>query len=82
MKITFAETNFMITKNDITWIPAIDEPLGETDDHGWLAIDGETHRIESIHHFDDFGHELTTFTLENGAEVYMDESERFTLEME
>ena len=67
----------MIAKTDITWIPAL-----ESDSHGWIAIDGETHTIESIHHFDDFGQELTTFTLEGGMEVYMDGSERFSLDMD
>ena len=61
----------MTEKEKITFIPPLD--LAED---GWVRINGETLRITNIHHFDDFGHTLETFTLEDGQEVYsLDEGE-------
>ena len=66
-------------KTDITFLP----PLRK-DDHGWLNIDGEICRITNIHHYDDFGHELDTLTVETKdgeMDVYsQDEGSTFTLD--
>jgi len=63
------------TKDEITFIP----PLRNEED-GWLNINGDILRITNIHHFDDFGHTLETFTLEDGQEVYSYDEQSFTTE--
>ena len=69
-------------KNEITWIPAVDEPVENVTNHGWLNIDGELLEITNWHSFDDFGSTLETLTLENGKEVYShDEGETFVLDI-
>jgi hypothetical protein len=75
----------MITKKEnATWIPALPTVFGDEDEkHGWLDIDGEMHAIESIHHYDDFGRELLTFTLRNGTEMYsFNDGETFTSDID
>ena len=60
-------------KNKITFIPPIDSKQ-----HGWLHIGGEILVITDIHHFDDFGCEQETFTLEDGQEfISQDEGHTF-----
>ena len=66
----------MKTKQSITFIPPIDHA-----EDGWLNIDGDILRITNIHHFDDFGHTLETFTLEDGQEVYSYDEGAFTAEL-
>ena len=66
----------MKTKDKITFVP----PLRD-DEHGWLNVNGEILRITNIHHFDDFGHTLETFTLEDGPEVYSYDEQEFTTEL-
>ena len=74
----------MITKNKIRWMP----PLKQLQDagineHGWLVIDGKTLEVTNIHHYDDYGQEVETFTLEDGQEVYtFNEGETFTFDIE
>jgi hypothetical protein len=53
----------MKTKDKITFVP----PLRD-DEHGWLNVNGEILLITNIHHFDDFGCEQETLTLEDGSE--------------
>ena len=50
-------------KENITFIPPIDSKQ-----HGWLHIGGEILVITDIHHFDDFGVEQDTLTLDDGSE--------------
>ena len=65
--------NDMKTKDEITFVP----PL-KNDEHGWLNVNGEILRITNIHHFDDFGCEQETFTLEDGQEfISQDEGHTF-----
>tara|TARA_Y100000310_G_scaffold143550_1_gene142915 strand:- start:2530 stop:2739 length:210 start_codon:yes stop_codon:yes gene_type:complete len=66
----------MTVKEKITFIP----PINLAED-GWLNIDGEILRITNIHHFDDFGHTLETFTLEDGQEVYSYDEQELTTEL-
>ena len=66
----------MKTKDKITFIP----PVNLAED-GWLNINGDILRITNIHHFDDFGHTLETFTLEDGQEVYSYDEQEFTTEL-
>ena len=53
----------MKRNKNITWIPPID-----SNQHGWLHVDGEINVITDIHNFDDFGVEQDTFTLEDSRE--------------
>ncbi len=64
----------MITnKGNIAWIPSVD---GQG--HGWIDLNGDISEITAIHHYDDFGNEVMTFTLENGENVYShDDGETF-----
>ncbi len=57
-------------KHTITFIPPVGDDGTSKPKHGWLNINGEIHCITNIHHFDDFGQSLDTFTLEDGQEVY------------
>ena len=66
----------MKQKENITFIPPIDSKQ-----HGWLHIGGEIHVITNIHSFDDFGHTLETFTLEDGQEVYSQDEGELTTEL-
>ena len=50
-------------ENKITFVP----PLRDNEE-GWLNINGESIRITNTHHYDDFGQELLTYTLEDGSE--------------
>ena len=62
----------MKTKDKITFIPPIARThptaLLDNAEHGWLNVNGEILRITNIHHFDDFGVEQETLTLEDGSE--------------
>ena len=63
----------MKQKNKITFVP----PLQDNED-GWLDVNGEILRITNIHHFDDFGVEQETLTLEDGSEfITQDEGNTF-----
>jgi len=68
----------IIKKENVTFVPPIRQ-----NENGWLNINGEIIRITNIHHFDDFGQTLDTFTLEDGQEVYsLDEGETFTFDLD
>ncbi len=70
--------NMIIKKENVTFVPPIRQ-----NENGWLNINGEIIRITNIHHFDDFGQTLDTFTLEDGQEVYsLDEGETFTFDLD
>lgn len=63
----------MTNKANIAWIPPVDDQ-----GHGWIDINGDISEITEIHHYDDFGNEVMTFTLENGKNVYShDDGETF-----
>jgi len=75
----------MIMKEEnATWIPS----TGEFLHHGWLDLNskGDIWIITKIHHYDDYGVELETFTIEKDGEIKeiysYDEGETFTFDIE
>lgn len=75
----------IIKEENATWIPAVDEPLGEGGNLGWIDLNGELWEITKYHCFDDFGTSLDTFTIALGTEVKeiysYDEGETFTFDV-
>mgnify|MGYP001372696951 CR=1 FL=1 len=70
----------IIKQEKATWIPQ----LPDSPDLGWLRLNGETWTITNIHHYDDYGVTLETFTIEKDGkikEIYSyDEGETFTFD--
>ncbi len=78
----------IMTNENATWLPAIDEPWGDLDgnhDHGWLELDGEMGEITNVHNFDDHGCTRDTLTIERDGtkkEIYSsDEGDTFTFDI-
>ena len=74
----------LVKTENATWIPAVDEPVENVTNYGWLDLGGEIWEITNWHSFDDFGgtHETLTI-LKDGAEkeIYSyDEGETFTFD--
>ena len=74
--------SMIIKEEKATWIPPYSH-LG----HGWLDLGGSDNiwTITNVHHYDDYGVTLETFTIEKGGktkEIYSyDEGETFTYDV-
>ena len=77
--------SMIIKKERASWIPPLPaEHQKGTNWHGWMAMDDGIWAITNIHHFDDFGCTVDTFTIEKDGEkieIYSyDEGETFTFD--
>tara|TARA_Y100000310_G_C19987528_1_gene492622 strand:+ start:43 stop:279 length:237 start_codon:yes stop_codon:yes gene_type:complete len=77
----------IIKKERASWIPPLPAERvvwGTVAELGWIELDGEAWVITNIHHFDDFGCTVDTFTIEKDGEkieIYSyDEGETFTFD--
>ena len=74
--------SMIIKEEKATWLPHWNHQA-----HGWLDLGGSDNiwTITNLHHYDDYGVTLDTFTIEKGGktkEIYSyDEGETFTYDV-
>ena len=59
----------IIKEEKATWIPPLDQaPSTGCRAYGWLDLEDEIWLISNLHHYDDYGVSLETYTITNGKE--------------